>query len=146
MISKKQATKLFTEFKGWYGDENKIDKCTFGKIREFDTGATRNTDESKFDYEGFVSPSVEHRFAEYMHKHRKQKDGSVRAADNWQKGIPETVYMKSLIRHTMDLWNLFRGGHPIDPDTNEDCTKQDLLCAIKFNVNGLLYEDLKEEV
>jgi hypothetical protein len=113
-------------------------------IRKFKTGATRNEDTKKFDYEGFISPFVEHRFAMYMHKHRLQKDGTLRDSDNWQKGIPKTVYIKSLIRHTMDLWHLVRGGEPLDPDTNELCQIQDLLCAIKFNVNGLLYEEVKE--
>ena len=115
------------------------------QIRTFQTGATRNIDNNKYDYEGFISPAVEHRFAQYMHSHRKQKDGSIRASDNWQKGIPEDVYMKSLIRHIMDLWLLYRGGKPIDPDTGGVSNKQDLLCAIKFNVNGLLFEDMEEK-
>ena len=42
------------------------------KIRQFNTGATRDTDEDKYDYEGFYSPLVMERFAQYMNKHRKQ--------------------------------------------------------------------------
>lgn len=115
------------------------------EIRKFTTGATRNIDTGKLDYEGFTSPEVDYRFAVYMHGHRKQKDGTLRTADNWQRGIPEDVYMKSLVRHVKDLRRLFRGGKPIDPDTGKVCDKQDLLCATIFNANGLLFEDLKED-
>lgn len=114
-------------------------------IRTFNSGATRNIDNNKLDYEGFISPIVEHRYAKYMHKHRKQKDGTIRDSDNWQKGIPLDVYRKSLIRHVIDLWILLRGGTPIDPDTNKPCELEDLLCAIKFNVNGMLFEILKKK-
>ena len=115
-----------------------------GAMRAFKTGATRNIDTSKFDFEGFISPSVEHRFAQYMHSHRKQKDGTIRDSDNWQKGLPIQVYQKSLVRHLLDLWLLWRGGTPIDSDTGKPCSIQDLLCAIKFNVNGYLHEELKK--
>jgi len=40
-----------------------------GKIRKFDTGATRDTNEGKYDYEGILSPTVIKRYAEYMNKH-----------------------------------------------------------------------------
>ncbi len=115
-------------------------------MRKFKGGATRNNSDSKMDFEGFISPAVEQRFAQYMHGHRKQKDGNIRDSDNWQKGIPKDVYRKSLVRHVMDLWLLDRGGKPIDPDTGNVCNRQDLLCAIKFNVNGALFEDLKEDI
>ena len=54
-------------------------------IRKFETGATRDTDEGKLDFEGFFSPIVMERFAEYMNKHRRQSDGQLRDSDNWQK-------------------------------------------------------------
>src|SRR5262249_20215749 len=56
--------------------------------RIFKTGATRDTDTGKLDYEGFLSPLVLKRYAEYMHQHRVMKDGAMRASDNWQRGIP----------------------------------------------------------
>lgn len=111
-------------------------------MRTFDTGATRNADDSKLDYEGFLSPLVLERFAQYMHSHRKQKNGTLRDSDNWQKGIPKRVYMSSLIRHTMDFWRLWRGGKVVDPDTGEPATAEDLACAIMFNVMGFLHETL----
>jgi hypothetical protein len=108
------------------------------KMREFDTGATRDTDEDKFDYEGFLSPIVIKRFGEYMHKHRKQADGKLRDSDNWQKGIPKKAYIKSAIRHFHDWWMEHRGY-----ESNEGI--EEALCALLFNVQGYLHEHLKEK-
>lgn len=105
-------------------------------MREFDTGATRDSDENKLDYEGFLSPRALRRYAEYMHKNRKQADGKMRASDNWQKGIPKDAYMKSLFRHFMDVWALHRAGISADEDLRE------ALCATIFNAFGYLHEDL----
>jgi len=105
-------------------------------MRQFETGATRNVDQDKFDYEGFNSPLVLDRFAEYMHQHRKQADGKLRDSDNWQKGIPLTAYMKSMYRHFMDVWRQHRGWPGQD-------TLEDSLCALKFNVDGYLHEVVK---
>lgn len=106
-------------------------------IRSFNTGATRDTEDGKIDPEGFLSPVVIERFCQYMHVHQTQADGSLRDSDNWQKGIPRTVYMKSLWRHFLDLWKIYRGlpGPPI----------QDTLCALMFNVMGYLFEELKTD-
>lgn len=105
-------------------------------IRTFESGATRDVNYNKLDYEGFDSPLVNKRYAEYMHSHRKQADGSLRAADNWQKGIPKQAYMESLVRHVEDA-KLHWDGYPdeaVDPDF------ENVLCAILFNAKGLLYE------
>ena len=110
-------------------------------MREFDTGATRDTDEGKLDYEGFLSPLVVQRYAEYMHKHRIQADGNLRDADNWQKGMPRDVYMKSLWRHFMDLWLIHRGRG--DKAVSSDV--EDVLCAILFNVMGYLFSVLDRQ-
>lgn len=116
-------------------------------MREFETGATRDSDDDKLDYEGFLSPAVLRRYAEYMHQNRVQADGKLRAADNWQKGIPRVAYMKSLFRHFMDVWTLHR--HDVSPDDALTFTgKYDLeqaLCACMFNVMGYLHELLKEQ-
>ncbi len=106
-------------------------------IRQFGTGATRDTEVGKLDYEGFLSPLVLHRYAEYMNVHRKQKDGTLRDSDNWTKGIPQNVYMKSLVRHVMDLWLIRRGHKTIAREPIEET-----LAAIMFNVMGLLHEVL----
>jgi len=114
-------------------------------MREFETGATRNNSDNKIDYEGFISPTVLRCFGEYMHSHRKQADGKLRNSDNWQKGIPEEVYMKSLTRHFIDLWRFHRGEEVINPDNEELSTKEELLCAILFNTQGLLFEELNKK-
>lgn len=113
-------------------------------MRQFSTGATRNLDTNKLDYEGFLSPLALKAFAEYMHSHRLQADGTMRASDNWQKGIPADVYVKSLFRHFFDLWSLHRGGSPVSPDGGHPIDRIEALCAMMFNVQGLLHEILKE--
>lgn len=107
-------------------------------IRKFETGATRDTAEGKLEFSEFFSVEVLEARAQYMHKHRIQPDGSLRAGGNWRKGIPQEVYMASLYRHFVDVWK-------------ENCgikTKEGLveaLCAVMFNAEGMLYELLKEK-
>lgn len=111
-------------------------------VETFAGGATRESDLDKLDYEGFLSPLVEERFAQYMHKHRKQADGSMRGSDNWQNGMPRWRYLKSLVRHVWELRAFFR-GRPITPKTARDPQDvEDILCAIFFNTQGLLLEFL----
>ena len=105
------------------------------EVRRFESGATRDTDAGKFDYEGFLSPVVLREYARYMHKHRVQADGSLRAADNWQRGIPKDAYMASMFRHFMDVWMFHRG---IAPESGVD--QVEALCALMFNVQGMLFE------
>jgi len=105
-------------------------------MRNFETGATRDTDENKPDYEGFLSPLVIVRYGQYMTKHRKQSDGNLRNSDNWQKGIPIAQYMKSKWRHFVDTW-LWHRIKPINADIEET------LCAEMFNTMGMLHEILK---
>ena len=108
-----------------------------GTIRSFDTGATRDTAEGKYDYEGFLDPLVLERFAEYMQENRKQSDGSMRDSDNWQKGIPKDAYVKSGLRHFMEWWKAHR-GHSVDDGLER------ALCGVIFNAMGYLHEILKE--
>ena len=108
-------------------------------MRTFESGATRDSDEDKLDFEGFLSPSVLFRYAIYMSSHRKQTDGKLRASDNWKKGIPRIVYLKSLFRHFMCLW--YR-HHKVGKATS---MLEDSLCAIIFNASGYLHEILKED-
>jgi hypothetical protein len=111
-------------------------------MKTFDTGATRDISEDKLDYEGFLSPAVLQRFAQYMHKHRKQADGKRRDSDNWQKGIPRDSYMKSMTRHFIDLWLIHRGLAHLA--TDQDI--QEVLSALFFNVQGYIHEVLNEPV
>ncbi len=105
-------------------------------IRRFPTGATRDQEEDKYDYEGFLSPLVLERYAAYMHQHRLQQDGTQRASDNWQQGIPLASYMKSGWRHFMVWWQGHRGAPAGEP-------LEEALCALLFNVMGYLHEVLK---
>lgn len=103
------------------------------KTRKFDTGAIKNTDAGKLDFEGFLSPIVLERYAQYMHNNRPQPDGGYRDSDNWQLGIPITQYVKSLWRHFFAVWKGHRNGH-----INEDD-----VCGVMFNSMGILFELLK---
>lgn len=109
---------------------------TVGNTRYFETGATRDTDAGKIDYEGFLSPLVLERYAIYMNQHRMQTDGKLRDSDNWQKGIPVPAYVKSLWRHFFAVWKGHRQGE----------IKEDDVCAMIFNGMGILHELLKKRM
>ena len=112
-------------------------------MRTFDTGATRDTDDTKPDYEGFLSPLVIERFGQYMTKHRFQADGSARASDNWQKGIPLNVYIQSAFRHFLDWWLAHRHDRTLEVRPSKQEMAEEALCALLFNVQGYLHELLK---
>jgi hypothetical protein len=102
----------------------------------FDTGATRDISHDKFDYEGFLSPTVMEAFGAFMHANRQTAIG-LRDSDNWQKGIPFDTYMKSMFRHFHAAWK----AHRISD--HQDSVVVDLL-AIMFNAQGYLHEYLKQ--
>jgi hypothetical protein len=116
---------------------------TQAMTRTFSTGATRDTDEGKLDFEGFLSPLVLRAFAEYMHEKRKMPDGSMRASDNWQLGIPVDQYMKSAFRHFFDTWSHHRAMRT-DPGADHMDEMVTELLALFFNVQGMLHEILKK--
>lgn len=109
-------------------------------MRKFESGATRDADDGKHDPEGFLSPLVINALNQYMHHHRVQADQSLRASDNWQKGIPLEVYMKSKWRHFLDTWSLHRGW----PGPSSTSLRESL-CAELFNTMGYLHELLATE-
>lgn len=103
-------------------------------VTKFLSGATRSS-ETTFDPSGFISPAVLVGFSRYMEKHRRQADGGLRAADNWQKGMPTSRAIRSLVRHFFDFWLMSRGYRP----NSADCeTPEDALHAIMFNVQVIL--------
>lgn len=128
-----------------------LSECSLGKlkilmtpeIRTFSTGATRDTAEGKLSYVKGLSPIVLRRYLQYLAKHRKQPDGSMREFDNWKYGIPKHTYLDSLGRHFVDLWLLMQGFDATD--NHGPCDLEELLCAIIFNSSGLLHEVLKEK-
>lgn len=124
------------------GTEHTTINCPFptpdlrAVTRVFAGGATRDADDSKLDYEGFLSPRVLRIYAEYMHECRLRNIPSgqtIRPSDNWQSGIPKDSYMKSLVRHVMEAWEQHRNGK----------VDQKVLTAIMFNVMGYLFEETK---
>lgn len=106
--------------------------------RYFKSGAYRDQDKNKNDYEGFLSPLVIESFGNYMEKHRKQSDGHFRDSDNWQKGIPREQYIKSAWRHFLDLWKAHRKFKSRDGI-------EDAICGLLFNVMGYYHELLKSK-
>lgn len=120
-----------------FGFVRQVDKWDNLYMRKFKTGATRDDDTNKLDFEGAISSLALERFVQYMHKHRTQADGKLRTSDNWQKGIDKDAYMKSMWRHFFDVWSIHR-GHKKEIDLEE------ALCALLFNVQGLLHETIKD--
>lgn len=112
--------------------------------RRFETGATRDKEDCKLDFEGALSPAVLVAFTAYMNDHRFI-DGEMRSADNWQKGIPLDSYMKSLLRHVMDLWLLHRGLEAVRPETGVPVTVASALGGVLFNAQGYWHEVLRRE-
>lgn len=109
-----------------------------GAKRTFETGASRDTETGKLDYEGFLSPLVLEAFATYMNFNREMADGSTRDSDNWQKGMPKDVYMKSGWRHFLNWWRCHRGL-----GAKEGVVWA--LCGLLFNLQGYLLELLKAD-
>ena len=111
------------------------------KIRQFESGATRDSEDSKNDYEGFLHPLVIQAFGDYMTRHRKQSDGKLRDSDNWQKMFGEKhkdVCIKSMWRHFLDLWLFHRGYEGRD-------NIEDALAGIIFNAQAYWLKILNEK-
>ena len=111
-------------------------------VREFSTGATRDLDSGKLDFEGFLSPLVLERFGQYMNQHRKQSNGEMRDSDNWQKHFGDKHYdvcMKSLWRHFHCAWSAHRGL-----PTKE--TLEESLMAVLFNTMAYADKLLKDKL
>ena len=111
-----------------------------GKMREFQGGATRDTDVTKLDYEAFNNPLVDKCYAEYLNKHRQTANG-LRDGDNWQNLFGDKhldVCMKSLCRHVVDARLAHRGYKSEQPII-------DSLNAIIFNAKAYLLKLLLDE-
>ena len=113
------------------------------KIRQFDSGATRDTAEGKLSYVRILSPIALRRYVEYMNFHAKQSDGTMREPDNWKSGFPIETYLDSLGRHLVAVWLLQQGF--TETDNHGLVTLEDSLCGIIFNAMGWLHEILKEQ-
>lgn len=116
------------------------------EIRKFGTGATRDTDKGKLDYEGFFSPLVLKAYAEYLNKHRTLPNGDLRDSDNWQGMFGDKhfdVCMKSLLRHVMDLWLMHDGFKP-RMEKGQYASVDDALGGIIFNAMAYWFKLLKD--
>ena len=111
------------------------------KIRTFNSGATRDTDEGKLDFEAALSPIVMERFVLYMSKNRLQPNDVVRECDNWQ-GLfgPKhlNVCLKSAMRHLWAWWKAHRGYKVKDG-------LEDAVCGVIFNAMAYLFKILSDK-
>lgn len=135
------------------------------KSRQFSTGANRNSDTGKLDYEAFNSPIVEKAYAQYLGRHQRLADGTLREGDNWQKLFGDKhfdVCMKSGLRHMMDVWLFHRGfadetaaysevtrfENPEKPFTIDERIKlarEEAICGTIFNMKAYLFKLKIEE-
>lgn len=112
------------------------------QIRQWKTGANRDTAEGKLDFEGCLNPLVWEAYAEYMNRHRKMADGTLRASDNWQNLFGDEhfdVCMKSAWRHFHAWWMEHRGY-------KSEEGLEDAILGVLFNAQAYLLKILKEKV
>ena len=98
----------------------------------YPSGATRDSEEGKLDYQGALSIEVLDSFVQYMDRHREMSPGSFRGMGNWKQGMPWARLMRSLTRHHFAVWR-------------NDGQKLDDLHAVLFNTMALIYQQLTKE-
>ena len=102
-------------------------------IRTFTTGAIRDNDSWKTCYNETISWTALRLYAEYMTE-KKKKYGEW----NFKKGIPDSSYIDSLLRHCQEFMeNTFEGWN-FEPEQNK-------LCSMMFNIMWLLHNQGMEE-
>jgi len=124
--------------------EEPVKKMDCG-MRVFDSGATRDHDDDKPDYDACLSPLVLETYAEYILACSYLPDGTRRASDNWKKGLPLSSFMQSAFRHFIDVWKLHQGFVVLDKRSKKPITLKHALCALLFNVMGYLHTILEKE-
>jgi len=108
-------------------------------MKKYETGATRNKRDHKYEIGKFISPVALSMYSQYMHGHRVQADGTLRDGDNWQKGIPSEDCGESLLRHSRSADAILKGFRVIDPDTGEPETILRATCGAMFNSICILH-------
>lgn len=111
-------------------------------VRTFDTGATRDSDQGKFDYAGFLAPEVLYEFAAFMHKNRLLPDGTWRDGANWKLGMPRKQLLKSFLRHVFDLWFIEEGLSIPRPETGKIIPIEDALGGCLFNLMAIWFNEI----
>lgn len=109
-------------------------------MRKFSTGAIRDDDENKINYEKGLSPIVLQCYGEFMRRHNAQVDGGHRDEGNWKKGFTRQSYMESKWRHFMKTW-LLHDEFLFDPGYDKILES---LCAEMFNTMGMMHVILLE--
>ena len=115
------------------------------KMREFETGATRNNDPERVDWIKMTSLPALFEYAKYMRAHRHTADGNLREFDNWKGndkrgGMALDEVVESLVRHALDLAALNAGEIPM-----RECNTKEACCAIIFNAMCYLHTILARE-
>ena len=115
------------------------------KLRQFESGATRNNDPERIDWIKMLALPAMFEYAKYMRAHRQTADGKLREFDNWKGsdkkgGIPLDEAVESLVRHTLDLAALNANEIPM-----RECNTKEACCAIIFNAMTYLHTILESE-
>jgi hypothetical protein len=108
-------------------------QSTGAAMRTFASGATRSLDLDKPDFEGYLSPLAVEGYGRYMLKHQQTAIGG-RTSDNWQKGIPMHEFIKSMFRHFLAIWKLYRAIN-----SGRECWGSLSCAAMRENVYGLFF-------
>ena len=113
-----------------------------GVLRMSESGAIRNSDVGKINYQGALSPLILEAYGKYIEKHSLLPDGTRRNNKNWQNlfGTPEEhrqVCIESAWRHFIDLL--------MDHDGYESRDGIDeALGGLMFNIQAYWFSILKE--
>ena len=113
-----------------------------GITRVSDTGATRNSNVGKINYQGALSPVVLEAYGKYIEKHSLLPDGTIRNNKNWQKlfGTPQEhreVCIESAWRHFIDIL-MEHDGYESRDGIDE------ALGGLMFNIQAYWFSILKE--
>jgi hypothetical protein len=113
-------------------------------MRNFGTGATRDSADWKLDLKGFLSARAVELLGRYMHFHRHQADGKLRDSDNWKLGIPIKVYEESETRHVFE-WLRALEDEKAENSPVANVNGKALVAALgmMFNLQGWLHEQSK---
>lgn len=112
------------------------------ELRNFDTGAIRDNDENKINYQGALSPLVLEAYGAYIQKHSLLPDGTRRNNKNWQNlfGTHEEhrqVCIESAWRHFIDLLMEHDGYNSRDG-------LDEAIGGLMFNIQAYWFSVLKE--
>ena len=119
---------------------NGVPQTDDGTMRTFESGATRDTNDGKLNFAGFLSLPALTQYAKYMSMNRLQSDGGIRDADNWKAGFPIESYVESAFRHYLD-WLKYHQSDNRTPEMNNEGIAA--VCGLIFNAMGFLHEWLK---